>query len=164
MKIASLLAALSAGVMLSGCATVTRGTHETFGIMSQPSGADVKMTTEKGLTMVCTTPCQMKLRRKDAFIAHITKAGYQPMDVTVSANVHGGGGAAMAGNLLAGGLIGGVIDGTNGSMLDLKPNPINVTLVPEQPAPVAAPAPAPVAAAAPAPAPAAAAPAAKPAN
>ena len=127
------------------------------------------MTTEKGITMVCTTPCQMKLRRKDPFVAHITKDGYQSVDVAVTANVHGGGGAAMAGNLVLGGIVGGAIDATNGSMLDLKPNPINVTLVPVPPVP-APPAAAPVAATPPAPppapaaAPVAAIPAAKPAN
>ena len=36
MKIGNLVAALSVGVMLSGCATVTRGTHETFDVITQP--------------------------------------------------------------------------------------------------------------------------------
>ena len=67
--------------------------------------------------------------------------------------MHGGGGAALAGNVLLGGIIGGVVDGTNGSLRDLKPNPIMVTLEPEAPpAPVAEPAVAPpVATPAPAP-------------
>lgn len=113
--------------LFSGCATVTRGTQQKFAILSQPPGADVRMTSG----MVCVTPCHLKLRRKDEFVATITKAGYKPAQVRVESKMHGGGGAAMAGNIVAGGLIGGVIDGTNGSLRDLKPNPIDVTLTPD---------------------------------
>jgi hypothetical protein len=35
----------------------------------------------------------------------------------------------MAGNVLVGGIIGAVIDGTNGSMNELRPNPLKVDLV-----------------------------------
>jgi hypothetical protein len=34
----------------------------------------------------------------------------------------------MAGNVLVGGIIGAVVDGNNGSMLDLVPNPLVVKL------------------------------------
>jgi hypothetical protein len=66
-----------------------------------------------------------------------------------------GGAAAGAGNVLIGGVIGAVVDGSNGSLNDLKPNPLKVELVAEgaQPAvaeateaaaePAAAPAPQP---------------------
>jgi hypothetical protein len=48
----------------------------------------------------------------------------------VKSKFSGGGAAAGAGNLLAGGVIGAVVDGTNGSMNNLVPNPLQVTLVP----------------------------------
>lgn len=129
-------AALAVGSMVSGCATVTRGTQQKFAIISEPPGADVSMTTG----MVCKTPCHLKLRRKDEFVATITKAGYKPAQVSVESKMHGGGGAALAGNVLAGGIIGGVIDGTNGSLRDLEPNPLMVTLVPDTvPGPVVTP-------------------------
>jgi hypothetical protein len=129
-------AAILAASTVSACATVTRGTHEKFEIVSQPPGADVSMTTG----MTCVTPCHLKLRRKNGFIATITKSGYKPAQVSVESKMHGGGGAALAGNLIAGGIIGGVLDGTNGSLNDLLPNPINVTLTPEgSPGPIVTP-------------------------
>ena len=140
-------AAVLAASTLSGCATITRGTHEKFNIRSQPSGADVSLT--NGLR--CTTPCHLNLRRKEEFVATVTLPGYKPAQISVESKMHGGGGAALAGNLVAGGIIGGAIDGTNGSLRDLKPNPIDVTLVQETvPGPVVTPSATPVAAADPA--------------
>ena len=43
------------------------------------------------------------------------------MTATVASGVSAGGGAAMAGNVILGGIIGGIVDGTNGSMNDLGP-------------------------------------------
>jgi hypothetical protein len=119
-----LSAVIAAALTLSACATVTRGTQQKFAIKSEPSGAEVKLST--GLT--CTTPCNLKLRRKDEFVAKISKPGFEPVEVQVESKMHGGGGTALAGNILAGGIIGGVLDGTNGSLRDLRPNPIEVTL------------------------------------
>ena len=141
---ARLGAALVAASMVTGCATVTRGTKQKFEIKSQPPGADVSMTTGE----TCVTPCKLKLKRKTGFIATITKPGYKPAQVSVDSSVHGGGVAGAAGNLLLGGLIGGVVDGGNGSMKDLRPNPIDVTLTPaDAPGPIVTPSAAPPAAA-----------------
>ncbi|HEX8402855.1 MAG TPA: PEGA domain-containing protein [Allosphingosinicella sp.] len=124
-KIGFAVAALAA-TALGGCATVTRGTQQRYYVQSEPSGAEVKMTTG----MSCTTPCNLKLRRKDEFTATISKEGYKSISVPIESKMHGGGGAALAGNVVAGGIIGGVIDGTNGSLRDLKPNPLAVRLAP----------------------------------
>jgi hypothetical protein len=74
------------------------------------------------------TPCAIKMPRKSQFTATLTKPGYKAATITVSNKVKGGGGAAMAGNLLAGGIIGAGVDASNGSMLDLVPNPAHVAL------------------------------------
>jgi hypothetical protein len=112
--------------MLGACATVTRGTHTDFAVQSDPSNAAVKTTT--GFS--CTTPCKLKLPRKDAFDITITMEGYQPQTVHISSKVQGGGAAGFAGNLVVGGVLGGVIDASSGSMNDLVPNPVKVKLVP----------------------------------
>ncbi|MDF7777376.1 PEGA domain-containing protein [Sphingomonas sp. AOB5] len=148
-------AALAAVSSLSACATITRGTQQKFEIKTVPPGADVTLSTG----MTCKTPCRLKLRRKEEFNVHIEMAGYQPVDVQVESKMHAGGGAALAGNVLIGGLVGGVLDGTNGSLRDLKPNPVEVTLVPIGAEPAAV---APAEAAAPATTEAPAAPAATP--
>ena len=117
-------AALAAALLLPACATVTRGTQQKFDIVSEPPGAEAKLSNG----IVCTTPCHLKLRRKDDFTVMVSKAGYTPEKVVIESKMHGGGGGALAGNIIAGGIIGGVIDGTNGSLNDLRPNPVHVTL------------------------------------
>jgi hypothetical protein len=116
---------------LAACATVTRGTRQNYAIDSSPPGAAVQLTT--GLS--CTTPCKLKLKRKDSFTARFTKEGYEPTEVEVKSKVAGGGiGAATAGNFLAGGIIGAAVDATNGSMRTLYPENLSVTLKPAAPA------------------------------
>jgi len=129
-------AAIIAASTLSACATVTRGTHEQFRVVSVPPGADANLSTGE----TCVTPCELKLRRKADFTVNVSKPGYSSQSVHVHGVVKGGGGAAMAGNLIAGGVIGGLVDGSNGAGLDLTPNPVAVTLLPNgntaPPAPV----------------------------
>lgn len=68
----------------------------------------------------------------------ISKPGYRTTTHTVTHQTAGGGGAAMAGNVLVGGIIGAAIDGNNGATQDLVPNPLHVTLELEAAAPAAA--------------------------
>jgi hypothetical protein len=116
----------AACVLLSACATITRGTHQTYKIESSPSAAKVALSTGED----CVTPCTLKLSRKPGFEATFTKDGYQPQTIKVRSILQGGGAAAGAGNLLLGGVIGGLVDGSNGSLNSLTPNPLKVTLVP----------------------------------
>ncbi len=128
----SLCGLVAASLLLPACATVTRGTSQKFNIESSPTQAQVTLSTGQN----CVTPCQIKLKRRPGFTATIKKEGYQTMEATVESKLGGGGAVAGAGNLLAGGLIGGIVDGSNGSMNNLTPNPLKVTLLPV--APVAA--------------------------
>lgn len=122
-RIGSILVLLPA---LGACATITRGTHQAYVIESEPPGATAKLSTG----IQCVTPCALNLKRKDGFTVDMTKDGYEPVHATVTSGVSGGGAAGMAGNVVLGGLIGAVVDGTNGSMNDLKPNPLHVNMVP----------------------------------
>lgn len=138
----------AASLLLPACATVTRGTKETYNIVTTPEAADVSLSTGQ----TCVSPCKLKLKRKDEFTVTAKKAGYKDATAEVRSVVKGGGVAGAAGNILVGGIIGGIVDGSNGSMKDLTPNPLQLTLEPDAvPAVAAAPeAPAAVAAAAPA--------------
>jgi hypothetical protein len=128
-----LMGVTAVALSLPACATITRGTQETYQIVSTPPGADVTLSTGQ----TCTTPCKLKLKRKTEFVVNMTMPGYEPFEGKVDSKIKGGGVTAAAGNLLAGGIIGGIVDGTNGSMRDLTPNPLNVTLIPLGQAPVA---------------------------
>lgn len=123
-SIVRLVGVVAAALSLPACATITRGTKETYMVESVPPGADVALSTGQ----TCTTPCSMKLKRKDGFTVKVSKAGYAAVETEVRPKIKGGGGTAAAGNILFGGIIGGVVDGTNGSLMDLTPNPLRVTL------------------------------------
>ncbi len=113
-------------ISLSACATITRGTKETFKVVTTPTAAAVALSTGER----CTSPCALKLKRKTEFTVTATKDGYSPATAKIQSKIKGGGVAGAAGNIVFGGIIGGVVDGSNGSMRDLTPNPLYLTLQP----------------------------------
>lgn len=110
---------------MAGCATITRGSNDTLVVNSTPSGAQVKMSDGQTCT---NTPCTFKVPRKSELNVLITKQGCAHQQIRVSNRVAPGGSAAMAGNVLVGGIIGAGVDASSGAMLDLVPNPVEVTL------------------------------------
>lgn len=125
MKIYSLL--FLPVLLFTSCATITRGVHEKLSVMSDPSGADVRLSTgEHGIT-----PAKfVKLRRTEPFIVTVSKSGYVPQTVKIESKFGGTGGAAMAGNVILGGAIGLGVDAGTGAYNSLYPNPVSVHLVP----------------------------------
>lgn len=120
------LLAACAAMSLGACATVTRGTTTAFVVQTAPSGAKVQTSLGTGCD---STPCAIpKVARNSQFDVTITKPGYKTVTANITHATNASGGVAMAGNILIGGLIGAVIDGTNGATQDLTPNPLVVTL------------------------------------
>ena len=115
-----------AGMSLTACATVVRGTNDHFRVESTPPGATA--TTSHGFT--CTTPCTMELPRKSEFDVTVKLAGYKDYDMHISNAMSGEGAAGLAGNIIVGGVIGIGVDALTGASLDLKPNPLVVELAP----------------------------------
>jgi hypothetical protein len=115
------------GVALSlpACATITRGSSQEFTVESTPPGA--RVSTSNGF-QCDATPCTFRMPRKDAFRATVSMDGYVTEERQISSGVSGGGAAGMAGNVVFGGVIGAVVDGTSGAMNDLTPNPLVVIL------------------------------------
>lgn len=116
-----------AGVALSlpACATMTRGTTQEFTVESSPPGAQAS--TSNGFECAAT-PCTFRMSRKDAFNITVSKDGYVSQTHEVTSNMSGAGGAALVGNVLVGGIIGGAVDASSGALNDLKPNPLVVAL------------------------------------
>lgn len=117
----------------SGCATITRGTTEAWVVESEPSGAEVRLSTGQ----TCRTPCTLELKRKNSFGVEISKQGYERVSTQVVSTTAGAGAAGMAGNVLFGGLIGVGVDAASGATKELKPNPLVVKLVGTEAAPAA---------------------------
>jgi hypothetical protein len=114
-------AALAAN--LAGCATVMNGTKTPYTTDSQPAGALVKFSNGTS----CTTPCKPEFRRKDDLRADISMPGYKPTYILIQSKL----GGASFGNILLGGGVGAIVDGSNGSSNRLYPNPLIVKLAAE---------------------------------
>jgi len=75
----------------------------------------------------CTTPCKLEFRRKDDVRADIALPGYKPTYILIQSKL----GGASFGNILLGGGVGAIVDGSNGSSNRLYPNPLIVQLAAE---------------------------------
>jgi hypothetical protein len=118
-----------ASFSLGGCATVTRGSSEAWTVETTPGGAAVATTTG----FKCdATPCTFKMKRKTEFDVTVTKPGFKTYSTHITNQIGGKGGAALAGNVLVGGLIGIGVDAATGASKDLTPNPLKVTLETEE--------------------------------
>jgi hypothetical protein len=117
---------LTCGIfLLSGCASISRGTTETFSIQTMPTG--VAATLSNGLA--CTTPCTLTVKRRGTFTVTLEKKGYETIMTSVVSSRDGAGTAGMAGNLLVGGIVGIGVDAATGAMNSHVPNPLVVTMV-----------------------------------
>jgi len=123
MKNVAMTMSLALAINLAGCATVLNGTDTSYTAASQPDGAAVKFS--NGAT--CTTPCKLEFRRKDDLRADLTLPGHKPTYVLIQSKL---GGSAF-GNILLGGGIGAIVDGSNGASNRLYPRPLIVRLAPE---------------------------------
>ncbi|MDN3645109.1 hypothetical protein QWY75_02675 [Pontixanthobacter aestiaquae] len=110
------------GVSTSGCATVLNGTSQDIAYLSDPEGAVVKIS--QGQT--CVTPCEFSMKRGLDQRVDFELEGYKPEFVYVQSRL----GGSTFGNILAGGGIGAVVDGSNGASNRLYPRPVYVRLVP----------------------------------
>jgi len=123
--------ALTCGALaLAGCASIISGTRQNIEVTSVPAAADVKverlMPTMNSVEFEGKTPTQVKLYRKGSYLVTVSLNGYQKAEIPVSG---GGMNGWVWGNLVFGGIIGILIDASNGAATNLKPNEINVTLV-----------------------------------
>ena len=97
------------------------GTSQPVAFKSDPEGAVIALVWGQ----TCTTPCQYELKRGKDSMVTFSRDGYQPVSVYIQSRT----GGATFGNIIAGGVIGGVIDGSNGASNHLYPNPVYVRLV-----------------------------------
>jgi len=113
------------GVLVSGCATITRGSDDVLIVDSTPQGAEVEMSNG----MSCTsTPCTFKVPRRSDLEVTIRKSGCRTVRTSVTHRTADSGAAGVAGNVLVGGVIGLGVDAATGASQELVPNPLEVDL------------------------------------
>jgi len=115
------IACAAALAVVSGCASIMQGSEQRIGITSTPSGANVTVDGNP----VGITPVVASMKRESDHLVQITMDGYVPYQTFVTRSVSG----AVAGNVLAGGLIGAAVDKSTGAMYKLTPASIDAVLV-----------------------------------
>lgn len=128
-----LCAAASLGLVgpLVGCATLARGTTETFVVETLPG--DALVTTSLGGSCR-SSPCAFQgVSREADFTVRIERAGYQTQTFTISHRLAGGGAASATSSAVIPvvGAVAAVVDMNTGATQQLTPNPLRVTLQPE---------------------------------
>lgn len=121
LEIVQALALAGAAFSLGGCATVLNGVNQDVAFDSDRDGAVVQLSSGQ----TCTTPCADELRRGDDLRVDFNLEGYKPEYVYVQSRM----GGSTFGNIIAGGGIGAVVDGSNGAANHLAPDPVYMRLI-----------------------------------
>lgn len=114
------LATVALACLQYGCATIVKGTHQEVPVASEPLGASVSVNgVREG-----STPTTLRLARKQSHVITLEKDGYEAESVTLKPSI----GGAVAGNIIAGGLIGWGVDASTGAQYNLFPDSVNLRL------------------------------------
>lgn len=131
----SLLAMIS--IALSGCATIVNGSNQSVTVSTDPPGASCVLS-RQGETVgaIAATPGSVQVSKsKNDVDVTCQKAGFVTASVAKSPSF----GGATFGNILAGGLVGAVVDAASGANYTY-PSEIHVPMAASQPALAALPA------------------------
>lgn len=116
-------------LLIAGCASIVSGTKQDVTITSNPSAAQVSIDRAVGGAMQTewegATPATVELKRKHAYVLTLSLDGYQPVEMGLKNGTNGW----VWGNLVFGGLIGLIVDFSNGAAKTLEPDEIYVDLV-----------------------------------
>ena len=109
-------------LLSGGCASILHGSNQELSVTSVPPGARFTVDGEGSHT----TPATIVLQRKRDHSFVFELEGYQTEQVAVTHVISG----AVAGNIIAGGLIGWGVDAMTGAQYRLVPEVVNVTMRP----------------------------------
>ena len=107
----------------SGCATILHGTRQKVELSSTPVGASVRI--QPGAVMV-TTPASVELARKHDYQVRFELQDYKPQTAYIDRETA----PATYWNLIAGGLIGLIVDFSDGAGFQLVPDHVDAVLEP----------------------------------
>ena len=116
----------TATVIITSCSTLFNGTGQEVTVSSTPTGALVAIKTLGGIgVMEGTTPLLAELEREDEYRIVVSKEGYEDKEVIIKNSLTGW----FWGNLICGGVLGIIIDMSNGAAYELEPETIHVDLI-----------------------------------
>lgn len=122
-----LMALVALGLSAGGCATIIEGTDQPIGVVTAPPGATCTLTREgKVIAQISPTPGQIVVEKtKHDILIECTKDGYQRAQIIAKSTFSG----TTFGNVLAGGIIGVVVDASSGANNEY-PESVNVQMTP----------------------------------
>ena len=125
MKTALTVLAIVSFVFLNSCATIVSGTEQEITVSSTPK-AKIEIKADTGLLVYAgDSPAIIKLPRKYySYTVTVQASGYNSQTLIISRKFN----AWFVGNLLFGGIVGGVVDAITGAMWNLEPSMVAVTL------------------------------------
>jgi hypothetical protein len=107
-----LIAIAGMAIAVTGCATVIAGTSQDIRIVSDPPGAECRVTRDEVALAVVTTPATVNVpRSKRDIMAICRKEGLADSTEMIPSTIHGG----TVGNVIAGGIIGIAVDAASGA-------------------------------------------------
>ena len=112
-------------LLLSNCATVNQTEMQKITVRSTPSKASVFTSHGYGCNL---TPCQIKVPRSKSFKLFVTKPGYTTESILIKNQISNVGLTQGVGSLALAGLPGIGYDIYKGSLLELSPSEINISL------------------------------------
>ena len=113
------------GVMLVGCGSIIHGSKQVISFQSTPAVATVEVLDAMNVSYgSCETPCSLELKRKREYKVIMSKQGYNAAELIITKKTDGW----IWGNILFGGVIGIIIDFSNGAAYKLSPEMLNTTL------------------------------------
>lgn len=132
-RLVQLGAAVLGIAVLSGCASIIKGSSQDISIRSTPTDASVRVVDEGGDQIFSgRTPASVTLTKKKGYFSGktytvtIEQAGYDPVEVAVKPRASGW---YVGGNIVFGGLIGWfIVDPLTGAMWTYEPEAIDQTL------------------------------------
>lgn len=115
MKLHTLVAAVSL-LSTAACATLMNGTEQGISVNSTPTGASISADGQP----MGTTPAVVRLARRNTHVVRLDLAGYQPFEMELAKKTSGW----VWGNVVFGGIVGVIVDGSTGAMYKLSPEVI----------------------------------------
>ena len=113
MKLGAVAAVAVLGVVMSGCASIIKGTSQSIVITTPPvSGANCVLT-RNGLRWSVQTPGTVRVSKsRDDILIQCSAPGYRPADSAIPSDFQ----VWTLGNVILGGLIGITVDAADGAM------------------------------------------------
>ena len=108
-------------LLIASCCTIMLTPEQDVGISSNPSGAKVLI---DGRDMG-TTPMTVSLARKNTHSVKVELDGFMPYEIHLTKSTSGW----VFGNIIFGGIIGLIIDMSNGALYELTPEDIQANLI-----------------------------------